>query len=282
MFGSRRLNFPVPWVGMLALFLAACGSGKDRSGGNSSFEVPLDDVAMVSNEIAEAPMAWSVGGDPAQPQAIYGPARNDVRFAVRCDREAGELVIQRVTGGDPRTLVIASGGRETPLNAQPARGSPPRVVARVPLADPLVARIAAPGATLSVSVPGEEPLILPGGSPIRRVATACAAPPPERFDGPTFAGTIPSIGEISLTFAEPDAGSGRYRLVRRAGEEGNTTGTGTAEILYQDVGPIYRLTPDDGGAIIWIERPEPGVIVYRTENNQPTPQLDNYPLRRVE
>lgn len=269
------------WIAA-ALLLGACGGSDEQANRSAEFEVELDDAQNVSNEIGEAPMAWAVGGDPAEPQAIYGPARNDIRFGIRCDREAGEIVVQRASGSDAGTLIIATGGRETSLNAVPTPSGPPRVVARIPLSDPVLQRLSLPGATLSASVPGEEPLILPGGSPIRRVVEACNAPPPERFEGPVFAGTIPSVGEISLTFAQPDAGPGRYRLVRRGGEAGNSTSTGTAEILYQDIGPIYRLTPDGGGEPTWIERPEPGVIVYRSADNQPSPQLDDYPLRRVE
>lgn len=270
-------------LALLAL-LAACGGREEAR--NSDFKV--EDQGGFENRgdadepnaavAAEAPRGWRVRSETAGPAAVYIDAARGPAFALRCDRARKQIAIQlggSAAGSRAAIQIVTSTRGAQRYEGQVIGGANPRVQARTALDDPFLENMAAPGEQLAVSAgDGSEGLIVPGGSPIRRVLEGCRAP--AAVQGPSYTGTAPNGVLVSLTLGSGDPP--RFRLAEQAGEPPRTI-LGSYSRLTGERGPILQLVPDDGGATIFLEQIAPDTLVYRTPANEPDPALDASPLR---
>lgn len=277
---------------MFALIaLAGCdklsSDGRSNAVSRAEAEVRLDDpeaMAETADATAPAPMSWTVHHDPESPAASYGASGAQPVFALRCDRAAGQIALIR-GGGAPGGLGIAVDGADKRYETRPLRGDVTGFEARTPLDDPWLDRMSAGGARLTLSANDGQPIDIIGGPAIRRVVSACRAPKVEPIDGATFTGALPCADcpgiDVTLTFQDA-VQPGRYRLVFRYRERGTITTEGNATAAPPDVGPVYRLAPDKGGEISWIEQVRPDIIVFRTPDNFRSDAMARYPLTRTQ
>lgn len=160
---------------LLALaLLAACDVStpeREQRAGEVSARVS-DNVTVEAEDPAGvgAPPAWQVAGG----LAAFGAAGQPPLLSIRCDRAEGAVVLER--GGGGQGLTVAVGDYEQTLATDAGEGD--KVRARVPLDDPLLARMAAPQARMFVVTAAGERVALPGGVAIRRVLDRCRNPAP--------------------------------------------------------------------------------------------------------
>lgn len=279
-------------MAVVVALIALAGCDKLSSDGRSNVVAVADgdaavaDVAddAVTNAVAPAPMAWTVHHDPDAPAASYGASGAPPAFALRCDREAGQIALIR-GGGAAGGLGIAVDGSDKRYETRALRGLTVGFEARTPLDDPWLDKMGAGGARLTISANDGQPIDIIGGPAIRRVVTACRAPKVEPIDGATFAGTIPCADcpgiDVTLTFQD-EVQPGRYRLVYRYRDKGTITTEGNATAAPPDVGPIYRLAADKGGDVTWVEQVRPDIFVFRTPDNFRNEPMARFPLSRTQ
>ncbi|WP_414902542.1 copper resistance protein NlpE N-terminal domain-containing protein [Sphingomonas flavalba] len=242
-------------------------------GGNAVVEIDYGNAA----EPTAAPMAWTTRIDGTSAAALYGASDKDIALAVRCDARGGTLVILRPGPGN--AIRIDSGGGGQTYAGRNADG---RAEARIPLGDPLLDRIAAPGARVTVSAGGDA-VEAPGGHAIRRVLDACRGPQAPVPTGATFAGSTPcpdcEAVDVTLTFAA-EPGPGRYRLTQAYRGGGSSTTDGLATVT-DATGRVLRLQPDAADAqVLYIEQIGADEWAFRTGDNKPSEPLRGYPLSR--
>ncbi|WP_136162629.1 copper resistance protein NlpE N-terminal domain-containing protein [Sphingomonas flavalba] len=242
-------------------------------GGNAVVEIDYGNAA----EPAPAPMAWTTRVDGTAAAALYGASDKDVALAVRCDARGAALIVLRQGPGN--AVRIDSGGAGQTYAGRNAGG---RAEARIPLADPLLDRIAAPGARVTVSAGGDA-VEAPGGHAIRRVLDACRGPQAPIPAGATFAGSTPCPDceaiDVTLTFAA-EPGPGRYRLIQAFRGRGSSTTDGLATVT-DATGRVLRLQPDAADApVLYIEQAGADEWAFRTSDNKPSDTLRAYPLSR--
>lgn len=177
-----------------AVLLAGCdnlsSSGREQRAGDVKVRELEDNVAESDAPVGVgAPMAWQVAGSAA----AYGAAGQPPIFTLRCERQAGMIVLERPGGGT--ALTIAAGDFEQTLPVTAGQGD--HVQARVAIDDELIARMSAPQAQLFLVTAAGERLALPGGVAIRRVLDACrpqVAPVVPQADN----GAAPADGELPV------------------------------------------------------------------------------------
>jgi hypothetical protein len=174
--------------------LAGCDNLASGNRSQRAGEVKVRDLAENAVESAApvgvgAPMAWQVAGGAA----AFGAAGSAPVLTLRCEREAGTLVIERPGGGT--AITIAAGDVEQTLGTRPGQGD--RVQARVPIDDALVAQMAAPQAQLMLVDAAGERRALPGGVAVRRVVEACRTPEAPVV-GPADNAAAPADGELPV------------------------------------------------------------------------------------
>ena len=153
---------------LLLLTLAACdASVSNRS--ERSGEVKVSGIEEVGNnssvapEGVGAPAAWRVRDGTA----FYGAAEQPPQFALRCDRNAQQIVIERAGSGPAITVMAGSAG-----GSYTARAVNGRLQARVGLGDPLLEAMSRSQSQIDIGG-----LSVPGGVAIRRVLEWCRKPP---------------------------------------------------------------------------------------------------------
>lgn len=180
-------------IAALAL-LAGCdnlasGNRSERAGDVKVRDLTENVVESASPVGVGAPMAWQVAGGAA----AFGAAGAPPVLTLRCERAAGMLVIERPGGGT--AITISAGGLEQTLGTRPGQGD--KVQARVPLADELVARMAAAQAHMVLINAAGEQLAIPGGVAVRRVVDSCRAPDVPAA-APADNAAVPAEGELPV------------------------------------------------------------------------------------
>jgi hypothetical protein len=113
-------------------------------------------------------MAWRV----VNGAAFYGAADQPPAFALRCDRAAQQIVLERSGAGD--TISLSAGGAAASLGTRDVGNG--RVQARAGLGDAIVEAMAR-SQTQIIVAGGAETLAVPGGVAVRRVVEFCRKPP---------------------------------------------------------------------------------------------------------
>jgi len=153
---------------LLLLTLAACDASvsnrTERSG-----EVKVSGVEEIGNDSSVAPegvgapAAWRVRDGAA----FYGSADQPPQFALRCDRNAQQIIIERAGSGPAITVMAGSAG-----GSYTARAVNGRLQARVGLGDPLLEAMSRSQSQIDIGG-----LSVPGGVAVRRVLEWCRKPP---------------------------------------------------------------------------------------------------------
>jgi len=182
------------WVSLLLISLAACDASvsnrTERSG-----EVKVSGVEEIGNDSSVAPegvgapAAWRVRDGAA----FYGSADQPPQFALRCDRNAQQIIIERAGSGPAITVMAGSAG-----GSYTARAVNGRLQARVALGDPLLEAMSRSQSQIDIGG-----LSVPGGVAIRRVVEWCRTPP-EPTPEPGNAVT-PALGPANVIAPMPVA-----------------------------------------------------------------------------
>jgi hypothetical protein len=284
MSGNSRAIF----AALALLALAGCdglsSDGRNRTGalndsvGTAGLDNAVDAIANNAAAASLPPAAWTYRPGVA-PVALYGSAGAEAELAMRCDRRAGQVRFSLPAPAEGATqMAFVIDGRQLAFPATAIDNGLSRVEAIVPLDNPILDRLAGAGARFAIGVGAEPPVDIPGGPAIRRLIEACRAPAVAPVATGTFTGTIPCADcpGIDVTLALSD---GRYRMTYAYRERGTFTWQGVVEpATGPDGARILKLTPDDGGEIIWLEQPTDDSILYRTPDNRPNDYLRRYPL----
>ncbi|NNM75968.1 hypothetical protein HJG53_03470 [Sphingomonas sp. ID1715] len=182
---------------LLLLALPACDAGTVTNRSERSGDVKVTGVTEIGNNSSAAlqgvgaPMAWRV----VNGAAFYGSADQPAAFALRCDRGAQQIVVERPGSGG--TITLSAAGVTTSLGTRTVDND--RVQARIGIADAVITAMAHGQSEIVVTGAGAAPLTLTGGVAIRRVVDFCAQP----LEASPTPETGPSPLVIPQTIDEP-------------------------------------------------------------------------------
>ena len=120
------------------------------------------------------PGDWSYSREAGGSVARYGEPQRETRFAMRCDRANGRIVLSRaaLNASGATTMTIRTETADRSLQAQPTR-DPLEVMASVEIRDPLLDAMALTKGRFAVETAGDPNLYLPAWAEVTRVIEDC-------------------------------------------------------------------------------------------------------------
>jgi hypothetical protein len=106
--------------------------------------------------------------------ARFGDAGSEPRLTMRCDRTAGVVEIARAgSAAAALPMVIRTETLDRSVDAVPAQGAQPAIVARVPARDPLLDAMAFSRGRFAIEIGGLPTLYVPSWPEVTRVIEDC-------------------------------------------------------------------------------------------------------------
>lgn len=122
----------------------------------------------------QTPGEWFYRATPGGGLAAFGPPQAEALLSLRCDRAAGVVEIVRTgSAGAALPMVIRTETMQRSVDAVPADGALPTIVARVPARDPLLDAMAFSRGRFAVEVSGLAALYVPSYPEVTRVIEDC-------------------------------------------------------------------------------------------------------------
>lgn len=126
-------------------------------------------------DIALTPGAWVYNADGGTTQALFGPARSEAHFVLRCDRARRTVSLWRegAPSGNMMTVRTSYGARNLPVSVQ--AGPLAFAYTALPASDRLFDQIAFTRGRFTIEVPGRPMLVIPAWPEPARVVEDCRA-----------------------------------------------------------------------------------------------------------
>lgn len=106
--------------------------------------------------------------------ARFGEPGSEPRLTMRCDRMAGTVEISRTgTASAALPMIVRTETMERSVDAVPAPGAQPAIVARIPARDPLLDAMAFSRGRFAIEIGGLPALYLPSWPEVTRVIEDC-------------------------------------------------------------------------------------------------------------
>jgi hypothetical protein len=180
MTASRLALLPL----LACLTLAGCIPAPEATPAPAPAPAPPPAPAPVPPPVAPAPPPFAGRwiDAPATPgdwsyaagMARFGESASEPRLTLRCDRAAGVVEISRAgSAAAALPMVIRTETVERSVDALPAPGAQPAIVARVPAHDPLLDAMAFSRGRFAIEIGGLPSLYVPSWPEVTRVIEDC-------------------------------------------------------------------------------------------------------------